>query len=136
MNVFSLFPGYNEGLTKVANRLDPEKSNCVFAFDSDWDDVTSMQPGDIFVNRDDDCLYKVAAVEPFGDDDQYAVQTEKDFTLSVDEFTDIMRKVAEMDDDERRHLTGDSIMAHTFKQVAPEYAYGINTYVGMGKLYS
>lgn len=134
MNIFSLGPDHNDKLVKIAEQLGNDV--CVFAFDDDFDDVGDMEVGDIFQNRDDEKLYKVADIENDADEDQLIVQAENDFVIRADEFSVLMDKVAAMKDAEKRHRAGDTVIFHTLKQVAPEYAHGVDMFEGTGKWYS
>lgn len=133
MNVFSVFPQYDEVTIKVAEKLDND--DAVFAIDPDLDEGNELEAGDIFQNRDDDRLYKVASVGTNEETGNYIVQASPDFMLSPEEFNEAMDKIAELDG-EKRHILGDAIMAQTFKQVAPEYAHAIGKFEQMGKWYS
>lgn len=133
MNVFSLFPEYDEITVKVAQRLDND--DAVFAFDSDLESSEELSPGDLFQNRDDDRLYKVASVGTNDENGNFIVQASADFKLSPEEFSEVMDKLSSLDA-EKRHMIGDAVMAHTFKQVAPEYAHAIGKFEQMGKWYA
>jgi hypothetical protein len=134
MNVFSVFPEYDEVTIKVAQALDSD--DAVFALDDDSEGIADMVPGDFFQNRDDDRLYKVASIAPNEETGNIIVQASNDFSLDPEEFGVLMNKVAGMDDKEKRHMFADSLMAHTFKQVAPKYAHAVGEFESMGKWYA
>lgn len=129
MDIHRLNPEYNEFIQKVAQKAPDE---IVFGFDDD----VGLSVDDLFESTDDGQLYKIAEVEHDPQQEMFVVKATRDFHLSSQEFNEAMHKVAGMSDAETRHSIADAMLAHTLKQVAPEYEYGVNEFLGMGKWYA
>jgi hypothetical protein len=130
MDAYRLNPEHCELVQKIAERLDDDES--VFAFDDD----ATLKVGDVFENNDDSQLYKVAEVEHDAQEELLIVKASTQFKLGAEEFNELMHKLATMQDAETRHSIGDAVLAHTLKQLNPDYAYGVNEFIGMGKWYA
>lgn len=134
MNVFSVWAFDSPLMTKVAQEL--SDNDVILAFDDDEDGVTGIVAGDLFHNRENDVLYKVAQVVHNEEEAQIIVQAARDFPMKTDEFNALMDKIAGINDVERRHWIGDAILVHMLKQAAPECQHGVGVFEQLGKWYA
>jgi hypothetical protein len=130
MNIHRLNPEHIELVQKIAEQLDEDEK--AFGFEDD----VGLDVGDLFENSDDGQLYKIAEVEHDPQEEMFFVKASMNFKLDAEEFNNLMHKIAGMKDRETRHSMGDAVLAHTLKGLNPDYAYGVNEFIGMGKWYS